>query len=112
MGSYVVPERLFLGIFRRRRPPGSGIFRAGTRSRRFGGTKDAVEHFSEGGGELPPEAPLEGGVVLRAAEEIGDHGAKSRAASNELDQAGGDGASQEASVIEVAGDASGNLQIG
>src|ERR1700738_3697549 len=67
--------------------------------------EDAGNEVADGAAEMSPEALLEGGVILGAAEKIADQLAKNGVALQELHHAGGRGAAQERAAIKTANDA-------
>ena len=67
--------------------------------------------MAERAAEMAEDALLERGVVLRAAEQIGEKLAEYGVALQELHHARGDGAAQERAAIEAADDARGEFQF-
>src|SRR5260370_41599089 len=74
-------------------------------------TQNAGDEFADGDSEVPPESPLQAGVILRAAEEIAHQLTKHRAAPHELHHARGHRAPQKRSSIETPHDACRELQL-
>jgi len=60
---------------------------------------------------MAEDALFEGGVILRAAEEIGEELAENGIALEELHHARGDRTAQERAAIEAAHDAGGELEF-
>jgi hypothetical protein len=73
--------------------------------------EEIVDEFAESDSELLPEALAKAAVVLRAAEEIAQQVAKSRAATGELNHAGGDCAAKERAAKNAANQVRGDLEI-
>ena len=60
---------------------------------------------------MAEDALFEGGVILRAAEEIGEELAEDGVALEELHHARGDGAAEERAAIEAANNACGEFEF-
>src|SRR5712664_2766681 len=89
----------------------------GSRSRHAGPrgpieVQDAGDEFADGDSQMPPESPLQAGVILRPAKEVAHQLPKHRAASHELHHARCNRASQERSAIETPYDTRRELQFG
>ena len=67
--------------------------------------------MADGAAEMSPEALLEGGVILRAAEKVADQLAENGVALEELHHAGGGGTAQKRAAIETAHDARSEFQF-
>src|SRR5260370_2576164 len=74
-------------------------------------TQNAGDEFADGDSEVPPESPLQAGVILRAAEEIAHQLPEHRTAPHELHHPRGHRAPQKRSSIETPHDACRELQL-
>src|SRR5713101_5902814 len=74
-------------------------------------TQNARDKYTNRDAQMPPESPLQAGVILRPAEEIAHQLTKHRAAPHELHHARGHGAPQERSPVESPHDACRELQL-
>src|SRR5438876_66853 len=72
----------------------------------------ASDEIADGDAQVAPEAALQAGIVLSAAEEIAHQLPENRAASDELHHARGYGGSEKRAAIETADDARGKFQLG
>src|SRR2546429_5045801 len=72
----------------------------------------ASDEIADGDAQVAPEAALQAGIVLSAAEEIAHQLPENRAASDELHHARGYGGFEKKDAIEKAGDARGQIQPG
>src|SRR5256884_7508576 len=72
----------------------------------------ASDEIADGDAQVAPEAALQAGIVLSAAEEVAHQLPENRAASDELHHARGYGGSEKRAAIETADDARGKFQLG
>src|SRR5438876_10852691 len=72
----------------------------------------ASDEIADGDAQVAPEAALQAGIVLSAAEEVAHQLPENRAASDELHHARGYGGSEERAAIETADDARGKFRLG
>src|SRR6266404_1857886 len=73
--------------------------------------QDAGDEFANRDAQMPPQPPLQAGVILRSAEEIAHQLPEHRAAPHELHHARGNRAPQKRSSIEAPHDACRELQL-
>src|SRR5208337_2022796 len=87
----------------------AGLVGGGGDGGEFGGGTIEIE---DAGDEMTEDALLKRGVILRAAEQVGEKLAEDGVALEELHHARGDGAAEERSAVEAANDARGEFEFG
>jgi hypothetical protein len=73
--------------------------------------QDAGNKLANGDAQVAPEAALEAGVILGAAEKVAHQLAEDGTAAHELNHARGDGGAEERAAVETADDAGGKFQL-
>src|SRR5208337_2595867 len=94
----------------------AGLVGGGGDGGEFGGgtieIEDAGDELTERAAEMAEDALLKRGVILRAAEQVGEKLAEDGVALEELHHARGDGAAEERSAVETADEARGEFEFG
>src|ERR1700719_1681625 len=74
--------------------------------------QDGRNKFADGNSKVSPQAALQAGVILAAAEEVANQLAENRAAAHQLHNAGSNGGAQNRATIKTAHDARSKFQFG